>query len=116
MIQNQKVNGKDVAYETLEKPLYKVGSYTRYRSIYGDNLERMKNYGIYYWPSFSQTFKNDNPSEECEEDDDEFKKLVFEIYMTEDPAADHGEGHVWSSIDTTRNGNELDYTIFPNEK
>lgn len=80
-------------------------------------MERMKNYGVYYWPSFSSTYQTQDPCEYGEDEDEEVQKLIFEIYMTEDPNVEHDKDHVWSSIDTTRNkGDELAYNQFPAEK
>ena len=36
--------------------------------------------------------------------------------MTEDPNKEHDKDHVWASIDTTRNGNDVAYTKFAGEK
>ena len=84
-------------------------------------MERMINYGIYYWPTFSQTSKDREIACESLEEIDGSElgmMMLFEIYMTEDPNNEEyikDDEMVWSSIDTERNGNTLQYTDFPEE-
>jgi len=77
----------------------------RYRELYGPRMERLKNYGIYYWPRFSNATKD----RECvgnEEDDG--VKMMFEIYMSEDENNIKDRDHIWSSIDTTHDPEAFD--------
>ena len=100
LIENQKKFGKDVAYRSLTDPIYRGVSYMRYRDLYGDSMERLRNFGIYYWPRFSSASKD---REAAGNDGEDGMKMIFEIYMSEDVNKITDEEHVWSSIDTTLN-------------
>ena len=109
MILNQKKFGKDVAYKNLSDPIYKGVSYLRYRELYGASLERLKNFGVYYWPTFSSASKDRH---DAGNDGEDGMKMIFEIYMSEDVNTIRDEEYVYSSIDT--NNNPLVYTMYPN--
>lgn len=70
MIENLKTRGKEVAYDDLKEPLYKGVPYNRYKVLYGDNMERLKNFGIYNWPSFSMTSKDKSAASVFLEEED----------------------------------------------
>jgi hypothetical protein len=69
----------------------------RYRELYGPRMERLMNYGVYYWPRFSNATKD---KENVGSENDEVN-MMFEIYMSEDESKITDKNHVWSSIDTT---------------
>lgn len=83
----------------------------RYRELYGDSMERLKNFGIYYWPRFSSASKD---REAAGNDGEDGLKMIFEIYMSEDVNKITDKDHVWSSVDTTLN--PLAYTMYPSDQ
>jgi len=79
-------------------------SYNKYKNVYGERLERLKNFGVYYWPTFSVCSKSREVA--LDEDDECEKEMVFEIYMTETNINHEGiyqpkEDRVPTSIDMT---------------
>jgi len=74
-------------------------------------MERLKNFGIYYWPRFSSASKD---REAAGNDGEEGMKMIFEIYMSEDVNNMTDKEHVWTSIDTTKN--PLAYTTYPSDQ
>jgi len=40
-------------YDNLSQPLFKKASYEVYSQLYGERLEKMKNFGVYYFSDFS---------------------------------------------------------------
>ena len=64
--------------------MYKKASYSVYSKVYGQKLERLKNYGVYYFSNFSITSKISGALGIDEDEEEESStKLIFEIYMSE---------------------------------
>jgi len=96
-------------YTDIDKPLYTVVSFDQYSEVYGEFLQALKNFGVFYWPRITPTQRNQRTAEENfkKMHDESKKKLVFKIYMSEQKSHNVAyRGKVPTSIDNIGLRNE----------
>ena len=92
--------GPKFMYEDSSRPLFKTASYDVYSKVYGSNLERLKNFGVYYFSNFMITSKTASMLGGVSEDEKQGNiKLIFEIYMNETKQRRTNRGGLPTSID-----------------
>jgi len=40
-------------YDDISHPVYRADFLSKYQNMFGDRLEKLRNYEVFYWPSFA---------------------------------------------------------------
>ena len=95
-----------------QEPIYRAELLSKYQPMFGEKLEKLKNFEVFYWPDFAITSKNRECclKELCEYDGEEeaAKKVLFKIHTSDKYSNDK----VQTTIDMTKDSS-VDWSEYP---
>ena len=102
LLLNHSTCSLEYMYQDIQHPLFKTVSYSEYSKVYGNSLERLKNFEVYYFSNFTLASKNKSILDEANDEISGETSVTFEIYMNETIEARRTRSGFSTSIDLTK--------------